>query len=274
MLTTPAHASGLMPVAPVRPVAGYLGGKRNLSRRLVALIGAVPHTLYAEPFVGMGGVFFRRTSAPPAEVINDISADVATLFRILQRHHQQFMDVLKWQVASRHEFDRLMRTDPSTLTDLERSARFLYLQRLAFGGKVMGRGFGVTATGPARFDLTKLAPMLEAVHDRLARVTIERLPFADFIRRYDRPGTLFYVDPPYWGCEGDYGPVFSRDDFGLLSDLLRACEGQFILSLNDRPEVRELFGWARIDDAAVTYRVSGPATAAREVIITSPRGVP
>ena len=270
MLTTPVIAEGLTPVAPVRPVAGYIGGKRNLSGRLVEMIAATPHRLYAEPFVGMGGVFFRRRHAPPAEVINDISTDVATLFRILQRHYQQFMDVLKWQVASRHEFDRLMRTDPATLTDLERAARFLYLQRLAFGGKVVGRGFGVTATGPARFDLTKLAPMLEAVHDRLARVTIERLPFADFLRRYDRPHTLFYLDPPYWGCETDYGPVFSAADFEVLSDLLRAGEARFILSLNDVPEVRELFAWAQIEPVALNYRIAGPAIPAKEVIIRSP----
>ncbi len=49
---------GLSPVTPTRPVAGYIGGKRNLSRRLVERISATPHTTYAEVFVGMGGVFF------------------------------------------------------------------------------------------------------------------------------------------------------------------------------------------------------------------------
>jgi DNA adenine methylase len=164
------------PVDPVRPVAGYIGGKRNLSRRLVEIINATPHELYAEAFVGMGGVFFRRSRRPKVEVINDISADVATLFRILQRHYQQFLDTLKWQLAGRAEFERLMRVDPSTLTDLERAARFLYLQRTAFGGKVDGRNFGTDPTVPARFDLTKLVPMLEAVHDRLARSTSSGCP--------------------------------------------------------------------------------------------------
>jgi DNA adenine methylase len=126
----------LLPVRPAKPVAGYIGGKRSLSRRLVELIGATPHTLYAEPFVGMGGVFLRRTSRPNTEVINDWSADVATLFRVLQRHYQAFLDMLRFQLTTREGFERLQRTDPTTLTDLERAARFLYLQRLAFGGKV------------------------------------------------------------------------------------------------------------------------------------------
>ena len=193
----------LEPVAPVRTLAGYIGGKRALSSRLVPMIGVTPHDCYVEPFVGMGGIFFRRDRRPKAEVINDISADVTNLFRLLQRHYQQLLDVLKWQVTSRTDFERLVKVDPGTLTDLERAARFLFIQRLSFGGKVMGRSFGTSTTGPARFDLSKLVPMLEEVHERLASVTIERLPFDQLIPRYDRPHTLFYLDPPYWGCTDD-----------------------------------------------------------------------
>ncbi len=261
----------LRPIQPVRPVAPWIGGKRALSKQLVQLIGQTPHGLYAEPFVGMGGVFLRRDRRPRAEVINDISEDVTTLFRILQRHYQAFLDTLKWQLASRAEWDRLMRTDPTTLTDLERSARFLYLQRLAFGGKVTGRNFGV-AYGPSRFDLTKLVPMLEEVHDRLAGVSIERLPYADFIRRYDRPETLFFLDPPYWGNEKDYGPgLFSEADFERLRGLLEAAEGRFIMTINDRPETREMFGQFNLQPVQLLYRLSGSATAANELIITSPK---
>ena len=50
-------------------------------------------------------------------------------------------------------------TDPVTPTDLEPAARFLYLQRAAFGGKVDGRSFGVDR--PARFDITTLVPLLK-----------------------------------------------------------------------------------------------------------------
>jgi DNA adenine methylase len=71
------------PVTPVRPAVAYIGGKRRLGEQLARRIEAVEHSTYAEPFVGMGGVFFRRRWAPRREVINDISRDVATLFRIL-----------------------------------------------------------------------------------------------------------------------------------------------------------------------------------------------
>jgi len=262
----------LDPVAPVRPLAPWIGGKRNLSKRLCARIAAVPHVTYAEVFVGMGGVFFRRDARPRAEVINDWSEDVSTFFRVVQRHYVPFMEMLRWQVTSRAGFEKLLALAPASLTDLERSARFLYLQRLAFGGKVRGRGFGVNPGGAARFDVTKIGPMVEAAHERLAGVVIERLPWADFVARYDRPGTLFYLDPPYWGCERDYGEgMFGRGEFEQMARVLASVRGRFILSLNDRPEVRELFGGFDIEQVGVTYTVGGRAGAveAREVIISN-----
>lgn len=258
----------LSPVAPIRTLAGYIGGKRALSPKIVPMIGATPHNCYVEPCVGMGGIFFRRDRQPKSEVINDISTDVTNLFRLLQRHYQQLLDVLKWQITSRAEFERLMRVDPETLTDLERAARFLFIQRLAFGGKVMGRNFGTNTTGAARFDLTKLVPMLEDVHQRLAGVVIERMSYDRLIPRYDRPYTLFYIDPPYWGCTDDYGrDIFSQEDFERLSGLLKALQGRFILSINDVPEIRKIFSWASIEPVELNYRISGKVTAARELII-------
>jgi DNA adenine methylase len=260
------------PVEPLKPAAGYIGGKRMLAKAVIAQIERVPHETYAEAFVGMGGVFFRRERAAKAEVINDRSGDVATFFRVLQRHYVAFVEMLRWQVASRREFERLMATDPATLTDLERSARFLYLQRLAFGGKVAGRTFGVSPALPARFDVTKIVPMLEELHERLARVVIENLDWSEFLPRYDRPGTLFYLDPPYWGSERDYGAGFERSDYERLAGVLRRLQGRFILSINDVPAIRKAFAGFAMKSVAVTYTVAaGKARPARELIIMDGR---
>ncbi len=243
-------------VTPVNPPAPYLGGKRNLSRRLCALIATIPHHTYVEPFVGMGGVFLRRTTRPPVEVINDISADVTTLFRVARKHYEPLIEELSWMLSSRDEFERQRRIDPATLTDIERAARFLCLQRMSFGGKVTGRTFGVDHRSPGRLNLGKLRGDLRALRDRLARVTIERLPYADVIRRYDSADTLFYLDPPYWNCEADYGEgVFARADFERLADQLSGIDGQFVLSINGTPGAREVFGRFQVDDVETTYTI-------------------
>jgi len=258
-------------IEPVKPLAAYMGGKRNLAGRIVPMIEKTPHHCYVEVFVGMGGIFFRRRLQPKAEVINDASREVANLFRIVQRHYVPFMDFMKHQLTTRAEFERLAATDPSTLTDLERAARFIYLQRTGFGGKIEGRTFGTQRTASARFDVTKVAPMIEDVHGRLTRVVIECLDWRELIDTYDGPGTLFYLDPPYYGTEHVYGrELFSREDYAELAERLGRLKGRFIMSINDVKPIRETFAAFKLQKVRTTYTVGGgkKATSAGELIIT------
>lgn len=246
--------SALRTIQPVRPAAPYVGGKRLLASSIIERINTIDHTLYAEPFVGMGGVFFRRDQIPPCEIINDYSGDVANFFRVLQRHHSHFMDVMQFQLTSRREFERLLAIDPTTLTDLERAARFLFLQKTTFGGKLTSRTFSVSTSFSGKFNVRKLASVLDEIHTRLASVVIENLPYQQFIDRYDSPTTLFYLDPPYWGFENYYGKnLFERADYDRLAQQLANIRGRFILSINDTPGVRETFAQFRIDSVPAIY---------------------
>jgi DNA adenine methylase len=111
------------------PVAPWVGRKRALARRICALIDADQDRTYAEPFVGMGGIFLRRRRAAKAEFINDAGRDVYTLFRVLQEHYVAFLDLLRFQITTQANFERLAAVDPASLTDLQRAARFLYLHQ-------------------------------------------------------------------------------------------------------------------------------------------------
>ncbi|PHY14050.1 DNA methyltransferase [Caulobacter sp. B11] len=267
VLTSPLAA-----VSPAEPAAPWIGGKRHLAKRICQILADTPHDAYCEPFTGMGGVFLRRAVRPGLEVINDVSGDVVTLFRVLRSHPEALLRELRWRPAMRVEFDRLKGAAAYDLTDIERAARFLYLQTLAFGGKVRGRNFGVDPVKPHNFDLVRLEPRLRRIHDRLAGVVIENLDWADFIPRYDRPGTLFYLDPPYYGSEDDYGrEIFARADFQRLADHLARIQGQFLLSINDVPETRTVFAWAEIEAVNTVYSVSGSAQAgpAKELLVSS-----
>lgn len=256
-------------VRPAAPVAPWMGGKSRLHRPIIAKIEAIAHKAYVEPFVGMGGVFLRRGFRPKLEVANDLNGEIVNLFRILQRHHQQLLDVMRFQVASRRDFERLRDTDPKSLTDLERAARFLYLQRLAFGGQVRGV-FGVAPETAPRFSLSRLEPILEAAHERLEAVVFESLDWAELIPRYDGPQTLFYLDPPYFGGEDDYGKgLFGRSHFIRMADVLRAIKGAFVMSINDRAEIREIFAGFHVDEVRLTYSISGQGTEAAELILSN-----
>ncbi len=256
-----------------QPIAPWMGGKRLLAKRICKLIDADPnHTTYAEPFVGMGGIFLRRKHRAKAEFINDYNKDVQNLFLILSEHYEAFADYLKWKIPSQAEFERLKLMDASLMTDIQRAARFLYLQRLSFGGKVNGN-FGVNFGRTSRFDINTLAPMLETLHRRLSGVTIMNMDWADFITRIDRPSVLFYLDPPYFGHENDYGKdLFYRDQFEKMANQLAQIQGRFILSLNDKPEVRKIFSAFEITPITTSYSAgnkSGQGKKAAELLISN-----
>ena len=172
--------------------------------------------------------------------------------------------------AKPQDFDRLRATDAALLTDLERAARFLYLQRASFGG--VRSSFGVQPGLPGRFDVSKLTPQLAELNERLAGVTIENLHYADFIERFDGVDVLFYLDPPYFGSENDYGAgIFSRRDFGRLAEILAAIKGRFILSINETDETRRIFAAFEQESVDVTYSIAEASPKlTRELIISTP----
>jgi DNA adenine methylase len=248
-------------VRPLKSLVSWVGGKRRLALLIVKRIEAVPHELYAEPFIGMGSVFLARTRRARFEVINDRLNDVVNLFRVAKHHPTALVEELRFALVSRADFSRLIDTPPEIMTDVQRAARFFYLQRLNYGGKPGDRSFptrGHDSDGIAR---ERLIEHLLAVRDRLARVTIENMDWSELLRRYDRPEALFYIDPPYFGCENYYGQgLFVRDDHARLAEALLALKGRFILSINDHPTIRALYeGRAEIEQVRTIYSIAGRA---------------
>lgn len=264
------------PVRPCAPVAPWIGGKSRLADTIIHWINSVEHGLYAEPFIGMGGVFLRRTQRPKAEVINDRSHDVANLFRVCRRHPEELVRALDLLPFSRAEFLNMLDSHLPGLTDIERAARFLYILKSGFGGKAVTRSFAVQRESSGRFNSLKIAPLIRDLHARLSTVTIECLDYQDFIPLYDSDGALFYLDPPYWGCEDDYGKnLFSRDDFERIADILAQIKGRFLLSLNDTPEVRDIFRAFDMHEVVTKYTINGAhAQDAPELIIHNLDSVP
>lgn len=151
------------------------------------------------------------------------------------------------------------------------AARFYYLQRQGFGGKVEGRTFGTATTSGPRLNLLRIEEDLSQAHLRLAQATIEHLPWADCITRYDRPHTLFYCDPPYFGTEG-YGVGFGIDEYSRMAELARSIQGKMVISVNDIPEMRRAFKGLHLQTADITYQVGGAGRSrakSSELIITN-----
>ena len=248
------------------PLAGWLGGKCRLAKHIVPLLP--PHTCYVEPFAGAAWIFFRKSESK-VEVLNDINRDLVTLYRCVQHHLEELVRYFKWVLISRDEFERLKTLPPATLTDIQRAARFLYLQQMSFGGHIDVPTFGYAATRAPKLNLLRIEEKLSEAHLRLSRAYIECLPYSEVIRRYDSVGSLFYIDPPYWDCEHYYGKgIFTKEDFAKLAEQLAGIQGKFILSLNDTAGVREVFKAFLVESVSVNYSCSnGKNMKASEVII-------
>jgi DNA adenine methylase len=236
-----------------KPLVPWIGGKRRLAKHLLPMFPA--HECYVEPFAGAAALFFLKEPSD-VEVLNDINGDLVCLYRVVQHHLEEFIRQFKWALISREIYGWLTVTPPATLTDIQRAARFYYLQKMGFGGKVDGRTFGIGTTSPPRLNLARIEEDLSAAHLRLARTYIEHLPWHECIRRYDRPHTLFYCDPPYYGTEG-YGVDFTLEEYTRMADLAKSIRGKMIVSVNDIPEMHKAFSGFRMDRVTLPYTVGG-----------------
>jgi len=234
------------------PIIPWIGGKRRLADRLIPQFPA--HTCYVEVFAGGAALYFLR---PPAqvEVINDINGDLVNLYRVVKHHLEEFVRQFKFALSSREVFKWLQDTPPETLTDIQRAARFFYLQQHAFGGKVEGQTWGTATTAPT-VNLLRIEETLSAAHLRLSSAYIENLDWAKCIERYDRAHTFFYLDPPYWQTEG-YGVDFGLEQYEKMADMLRNLKGKSIVSLNDHPDIRTIFSGFYIETVPIQYSVGG-----------------
>lgn len=235
----------------MRGPLSYVGGKNRLARLIIDRIPQ--HTTYVEPFAGGAQVFFQKTPSS-VEVLNDLDGELVNFYRVCQHHYEELQRYLRFILRSREEYDRLQRTPPDTLTDILRAARYFYLQKTSFGGRITRQSMSRHVSKPPGFPSVNISQIIEDTHERLLKVQIERLPYQQVIDKYDTPETFFYIDPPYYGIEC-YRYNLGNEEFGRMAELLESIKGKFILSLNDVPDVRAIFSRFRVEAVELPYSI-------------------
>ena len=217
----------------------YIGGKSRLAKQIISKIPE--HKVYCEVFSGAAWVFFKKEPSM-VEIINDLDSDLITFYRVVQNHLEEFLKQFKWLLTSREWFqDWKDQLEVRGLTDIQRAARYYYIQRLAFGGKVKHRSYGVQIDRAIpRINILRIEEEMSTVHLRLAHVRIENLTWQNLIKRYDKPDTFFYCDPPYYKAP-EYKHNLDLPDYIEMAKILSTIKGKFILSINDRLEMRDVF---------------------------------
>lgn len=236
-----------------KPIIPWMGGK---SRLMEPVLDKFPvHSCYVEGFAGAAAIFFRK---PPSEVevINDFNGDLSNLYRVIQNHLEEFVRQFKWAISSRQVFEWEKAKVPDTLTDIQRAARFYYLQKQAFGGRCENQSYGTATTTQPRFNILRIEEDLTEAWSRLQGVYVENLSWEKVVERYDREHTFFYLDPPYWETAG-YGLEFGFEHYERMAGLAKSIDGTMLISINDHPDIRRAFDGLHMEQIPIRYTVGG-----------------
>ncbi|ENX46659.1 MULTISPECIES: DNA adenine methylase [Acinetobacter] len=251
-----------------KPIIPWQGGKRRLVSQLIEKIPE--HECYVELFAGGAALFFMREKQSKVEIVNDINGELVNLYRVVQHHLEEFVRQFKWAIISRQMFEWLKAASTDLMTDIQRAARFYYLQHTAFGAKSSGQTFGTATTSKASSFL-RIEDQLTEAYYRLSGVTVENLSWDECLLKYDRPHSFMYADPPYWKLAG-YGMEFGLDQYQRMAELMKTCQSKIMLSINDHPEMREVFAELNISTTLIKYTVGNSEQSRRlkqELIITN-----
>lgn len=213
----------------------WIGGKKLLRKKILEQFpDPESYDRYIEVFGGAGWVLFSIDKHAPMEVFNDVNGELINLYRIVKHHPDALQKELEWLLMSREQFFDELNRNTRGMTDIQRAARFFCMIKESFGSDC--KSFGIRSR-----DMKKAVDYLKEVSDRLNRVVIENHDFERLIKTYDRPGALFYLDPPYYEAEKYYPDRFNPEDHIRLKNCLCDLKGKFILSYNDCPQIRELY---------------------------------
>jgi DNA adenine methylase len=252
---------------PAKPILRWQGSKSRLLKQIMPLMK--PHVCYCEPFFGGGAVLFAKDRSP-VEVINDINGNLVALYRNLQFHLPALLAELEFLQAGRQNLKDFV-SQPG-VTDLQRAARFLLVNRTSFGGNMNSFGVAKTKGGGGGFDRNILGSLLGKAHDRLNGVVVENISYERVFKNYDSRDTQFFIDPPYEEATNGAYAGWSKKQLTDFRQAVAGLKGNWIVTLNDSPLTRELFSGCNIRPVVTTNRAVNRRTHGRqtfgELIIT------
>lgn len=224
------------------PFLRWAGSKRGLVPLLSSCIPE-DYGTYFEPFVGSACLFFAIR--PQAGVLGDFNPDLIATYDTIRRHPRRVARGMQQFESSADGYYAARALDPSTMPDVDRAARFVFLNRHCFNGvyRTNRKGefnvpFGSRiGPGPTERDFYRCSVALRSA-------TFVADDFGVTLRDAAQ-GDVAYLDPPYSTSdrpsfgEYGYGAFTKSDEERLLAQLMQL----------DRRGVAVLFSYA--DDNAV-----------------------
>lgn len=188
-------------------IFSYFGAKWSYAERIVQ---EFPLTKHYDVFVDVfGGSSAVISAAPQVDlmVYNDLDIELVNFFRVLRSPEREefFYQVAMTPYAATEiaqTYD-MQRREALIADNPMEAARLFYLRASSSFGGYKGidggpRGWGRALKGVnSKIDsFNNLDKLIE--YAKLAKTwQIENEPYAELLKRYSNPRTLFYLDPPY-----------------------------------------------------------------------------
>ena len=223
----------------------YAGGK-FYARNLI-LEHLKPHQTYVEPFAGGGSIFFAKTKAQ-SNWLNDIDNELVNTYLVIRDKPKELIEALEGEQATK-ERRAFYKNEFKPQNDLERAQRWFYLNRTSYSGIMNMKncywGYG---------DKYSMRPEnwgnnILRTSQKLQDVQLTNLDFEAVIDMIEEESKVFvFLDPPYFNADQDkfYSFSFKNHDHFRLAEVLKrnAHKFNFMLTYDNSPEIRELYGWA------------------------------
>ncbi len=240
----------------IEPFLKWAGGKRQL---LPVIREMLPEDIggctYCEPFIGGGAVFLDLQ--PAQAVINDFNDELVNCYRVVRDHPDALIGELSGYRNEESFFYRIrsLDRDPglAALSDVQRAARVIFLNRTCFNGlyRVNSRGFFNTPFGRYKSPTLVHAELLLAVSRYLNESAVQ-IHSGDYAVVLDNLPTksFAYLDPPYHPVSrnGSFTSYvqggWAEADQIRLRDACRSLDSRnirFLLSNSSTPLIREIY---------------------------------
>ncbi len=190
--------------AAAKPIVKWAGGK---SRLLGELLERVPRRVktYAEPFAGGAALFFalaseraRGVRSFERAILSDRNEELVACYRAVRDDVGAVIDALGPFHHDRELFYTVRAQSTAGMSDVERAARFIFLNRTCFNGlwRVNSEGRFNVPFGKYKKPLIRDVDGLRAASHALKDVDVLAKDFADVTNGLGR-GDFVYLDPPY-----------------------------------------------------------------------------
>lgn len=208
----------------------YYGGKQTLASKIVKLIPK--HTLYCEPFVGGGAIFFSKEKSD-IEVVNDTNKELINFYRVVQNDFVSLEKEVRISLHSRdlHRKASVIYNNPDMFNEIKRAWALWVLSSQSFAAQIDGSwGYDKSKNTTPKKIMNKREGFTEEYAIRLQDVQVECADALRIIGSRDTANTFFYCDPPYVNSDCGHYDGYTWEDFEMLLRKLSSIEGKFLLS--------------------------------------------